>query len=95
MFLNINNQRYSCTRRIVKPQSVTYIGVEPEPAEVSGIIAMYRDDGFLMSEDDTAGYERKEYGGTVLKLSNEPIVPPSPYEPTADDVLNQILGVDE
>ena len=105
MYLNINNQRYSCTRRIVKPQSVTYIGVEPEPEEISGIIAMYRDDGFLMSEDNTDDYERKEYSGTVMTLTNEPeppeiIVPDEPVEPdepfaTSDDILNILLGVTE
>ena len=85
MYLNINNNRYSCTRRIVKPQSITFIGVEPEPEEISGVIEMYRDDGFLMSEDDTAGYERKGYSGTVLTLTNEPepLAPPTPPEPAA------------
>ena len=99
MYLNINNQRYSCTRRIVKPQSVTYIGVEPEVEEVSGIVALYRDDNFLLSEDDADSYARKIISGSVVTLTNEPVPPapptPPPYEPTADDILNLILGVTE
>lgn len=91
MYLNINNNRHYCTRRIVKPQSVTFIGVEPEPEEISGTIEMYRDDGFLMSEDDTAGYERKEFSGTVLVLTNEPVPPepPTPPEPTPREKREQ------
>ena len=56
---------------------------------------MYRDDGFLMSEDDAGDYARQTYAGTLLTLTNKP--EPVPVEhvhvPTDGEVLNVLLGV--
>lgn len=102
MQLNINNNQFSCTRRSVTPMGVAFFGVEPEPLEISGFVALYRDDGFLLSVDDADNYCRKIYSGTTLQLTNEPEPPippeppqPEPTEPSADDILNLLLGVTE
>ena len=98
MYLIINNQHYPLRRRKLTAQSVTYFGMETMPETVSGTITMYRDDGFEMSVDDADSYSRQVKSGTVLVLTNEP-EPPEPEpevdEPTADEILNAMLGVTE
>lgn len=86
MYIKIGETQYPCTRRIVTTDTVKYLSVSPDPGEVSGIIQMYRDDGFLMSEDDADNYERQTYAGTILTLTNkpEPVPVPTPApEPQA------------
>ena len=77
MYLVINNENYSLTRRKLMNDSVTYYGMTEMPETVSGTITMYRDDGFEMSVDDADSYARQVKGGTVLVLTNEP-EPPEP-----------------
>lgn len=91
MYLIINGAQYTCSRRY-RPKGkdeVKYFGVTPEPEEISGEVALYRDDGFLMCTDSTDSYERREFSGSTLTLSNEPI--PEPVEqdttPTAEEQL--------
>ena len=84
MYLVINNENYSLTRRKLMDNSVTYYGMETIPETVSGTITMYRDDGFEMSVDDADSYARQVKSGTVLVLTNEP-EPPEPPEPQISD----------
>lgn len=95
MYLLINNTQYPVTKRIVTKDTVKYLSVSPKPPAVSGTIQMYRDDGFLLSEDDATGYTRQTYAGTILTLTNKP--EPTPVEtvhvPTDGEVLNTLLGV--
>ena len=84
MYLVINNENYSLTRRKLTNNSVTYYGMSEIPDIVSGIITMYRDDGFEMSVDDADSYARQVKSGTVLVLTNEP-EPPEPPEPQISD----------
>lgn len=95
MYLLINNTQYPVTKRIVSKDTVKYLSVSPDPRPVSGSIQMYRDDGFLLSEDDPDGYTRQTYAGTILTLTNTP--EPTPVEtvhvPTDGEVLNTLLGV--
>ena len=84
MYLVINNENYSLTRRKLMNNSVTYYGMSEIPDTVSGIITMYRDDGFEMSTDDADSYARQVKSGTVLTLTNEP-EPPEPPEPQISD----------
>ena len=95
MYLTINNQNYPLRRRRLTSQSVTYFGMTEMPETVSGTITMYRDDGFEMSTDDADSYARQVKSGTVLTLTNEPEPEPEVDEPTADEILNVMLGVTE
>ena len=87
MYLKIGENQYSCTKRIKSTAgTLKFLGVSPAPGEVSGTIQMYRNDGFLMSEDDTSQYIRQKYAGTLLAFfaypEPEPVPTPTP-EPRA------------
>lgn len=95
MYITINGKQYTCRRRVVKTDRVRFMSVTPEVEEISGIVAMYRDDGFLLSEDNADDFARKFQNGTVLTLTNEPESTYKATEPTAEQLLNAILGVSE
>ena len=61
MYLLISNNQYPVDRRRVNSQSVVYSGVNTEPNPLEGTIQMFRDDGFLMSEDTVSDYLRHIY----------------------------------
>ena len=84
MFLSINGKIHSVSKRIVKGKTIKYLSVTPAVEEITGKIQMFRDDGFLMSEDNADEYSRKIYVGTLLTLTNEP-EPPEPPEPQISD----------
>ena len=86
MYIKIGKTQYPCTRRIVTGDTIKYLSVKPNPGEVTGKIQMYRDDGFLLSEDDASKYARQTYAGTIFTLTNkpEPVPVPTPApEPQA------------
>lgn len=96
MYLVINEARHTVTRRVVTPDTIKYLGVTPDPTEISGIIHMYRDDGFLMSTDDSSQFSRTLFSGTLLQLTNRPAPNtdpflPSPEPPTAK-VVTAVVG---
>lgn len=93
MHLVINGAQYTCKRRIVKANTIKYLSVTPTVEDISGTVSMYRDDGFLLSEDNADGYARRFMTGTLLTLTNEPESVPMAAEPTAEQLLNVILGV--
>ena len=74
MYLMINGVRHTVKRRFVSSDTIKYLGVTPEPDTVSGTISMYRNDGFLMSEDDVGKFTRKGYSGTVLLLTKNVVL---------------------
>ena len=86
MYIKIGDNQYPCTRRIVTGDTIKYLSVKPNPGEVTGKIQMYRDDGFLLSEDNADEYARQTYAGTIFTLTNKPepvpVIPPTP-EPQA------------
>ena len=96
MYLNINGVRHTVTRRIVTSDTIKYLGVTPEPAEINGVIHMYRNDGFLMSSDDSSSFSRKLCSGTLVQLTNkpapntDPFVPP--HEPPVAKVVTAVVG---
>ena len=96
MYLILNGVRHTVTRRLVSADTIKYLGVTPEPAEIVGTIHMYRDDGFLMSTDDSSKFSRKLFSGTLMQLTNmpelntDPFVPP-PEPPTAK-VVAAVVG---
>ena len=52
MYLLINDNKYSLTKRLVNRNNIKYINVYPEPSiSANDIIYMYSDDEFLLSED--------------------------------------------
>ena len=98
MYLMINGNRHTVSRRIVTADTIKYLTVDPAPEDISGTIQMYRNDGFLMSEDNADSFERKFCVGNLLTLTNKPEPVPVPVpdpEPTADEILDVLLGVTE
>lgn len=96
MYLIINGVRHTVSRRLVSSDTIKYIGVTPEPAEISGIISMYRDDGFLMSTDDPSQFSRKLFSGTLMQLTNKPVPNTDPFvpppEPPTAKVVTAVVG---
>lgn len=98
MYLMINGNQHTCGQRIVSSDTVMFLSVSPAPEEISGMIEMYRNDGFLMSSDNADDYERKFHEGALLTLTNKPeptVTPNTDNEPSADEVLDALLGVTE
>lgn len=81
MYLRISGTNYPVTRRLVGSDTIKYLGVTPEPLNVSGMIEMYRDDGFLMSSDNTDNFDRHVYSGTLFQLTNKPEADTKPFTP--------------
>lgn len=89
MYLLINGNKHTCSRRMVTEDSIKYLTVEPKPEEISGVIQLCRDEGFLLAEDSADSFERSTYSGTLLTLTNKP--EPQPHIPTVDEVRAQCL----
>ena len=96
MYLTINGSRHTVTRRIVTSDTIKYLGVTPEPAEIVGMIHMYRNDGFLMSTDDSSKFSRKLFSGTLMHLTNKPAPNTDPFvpppEPPSANVATAVVG---
>lgn len=101
MFLMINGNRHTVSRRILNRNEIRYLTVTPAPEQVTGKIQMYDNNGFMISEDDADQFLRSTYSGTLLILTNVPVpvpVEPSYSEPevTTDDMAQAIVeGVNE
>lgn len=80
MYLEINGVQYTCSKRITKKDTIKYLSVIPEVKDIGGIAKLYRDDGFLLCEDNLDNYERKYTAGTCLVVTNAP--EPTPIDPT-------------
>lgn len=90
MYLLINNTQYPVARRRVTSQSVVYSEVNTEPESLSGVIQMYSNEGFLLSEDNVSDYLRHTYQAPtygeegeilsygILTLTNLPEPEPQP-----------------
>lgn len=96
MYLTINGTRHTVKRRLVSADTIKYLGVTPEPGTIAGKVQMYRDDGFLMSEDKASNYSRQLYSGTLLQLTNKPELSTAPFvpatNPTAPPVVTAAVG---
>lgn len=95
MYLKIGENQYSCTKRIKSAAgTLKFLVVSPAPGKVSGTIRMYRDDGFLMSEDDVSEYIRQKYAGTLLAFfaypEPEPAPAPGPAGPTVEQRVDEL-----
>lgn len=91
MYIIVNENRHSVLRRIVTDDTIKYISVTPhvDVSEINGSIKMYRDDGFLLSEDDPSGFAYVTMTGTLLKLTNKETVTPV-YTPTVENRLTAL-----
>lgn len=99
MYIEYNGNKYPCKADVVTDVSAKYWNLpEDFPAPVEGEVILCADDDFELRRDNSADYLRQTFEGGVLTLTNAPEpVPaePSEPEPTADDVLNALLGVTE
>ena len=84
MYLIINGNRHTVSRRIVKADEIRYLSVTPEPEIISGKIQMYENNGFLISEDNADSFLRSTYSGTLLTLTNVPEPIPTESEPVPE-----------
>lgn len=96
MYLRINGVDYTVTRRLVNSDTIKYLGVTPTAINISGIINMYRDDGFLLSSDNADNFNRKLVSGTLLQLTNKPEPDTSSFtpipEPPSATVVTAVVG---
>ena len=69
MYLMINGNRHTVSRRVADPKEIRYLTVTPEPEQVTGKIQMYDNNGFMISEDDADKFLRSTYSGTLLILT--------------------------
>ena len=96
MYLTINGVRHTVTRRLVSSDTIKYIGVSPTPTKITGTIRMYRNDGFLMSSDDSSKFARALISGSLVQLTNipEPDTSPLPVipDPPAAKVVTAVVG---
>ena len=90
MYLIINDARHSVSKRIVKGKTIKYLSVSPAVEDISGTIRMFRDDGFLLSEDNADEYSRKTYVGTLLQISNDPEPVPVTPAPSLESRVTAI-----
>lgn len=100
MYINYNGVNYFCTCRPSK--TMVYRDLPNDfPFPIDGEIVLCADDGFVLRTDNTSDYLRQIFEDGVLTLTNvpepEPIEPdePSESEPSADELLDLLLGVNE
>lgn len=91
MYIIYNSTKYPCKCRPAKTMRYRELP-ESFPAPVSGEIALYADDDFLLRTDNTADYLRQTFEDGVLTLTNEPEPEPMP-EP--EPVEPQLTKLDE
>lgn len=92
MYLTINDNQYTVSKRIVTSDTIKYLTVTPEPDNISGIVKMYTDEGFLLSEDNLDDFERKTYTGTLLTVTNKPEHIPQPIPSLPEYVTYEALA---
>lgn len=90
MRIEIGGNTYSTSRRILKGDTLIFLSVSPDPDLPAANIKMYRDDGFLISEDDVSEYLRYEYNGTTLTFTNKPKEQPTPLEPSLNSRVSDL-----
>ncbi len=87
MCIEVNGTKYPCQCR--PGESMVYRGLpEDFPAPATGTVALCRDDGFILREDDPADYLRQVFEGGTLTLTNAP--EPVPVEPAPAPVRTAI-----
>lgn len=80
MYITIQGSTYADARRVMFPGSgnVAFIGESiPAGLDAPGVIGVYRDDGFLLREDDAAQFNRVSSQAGALLLTNRPLPEPT------------------
>ena len=97
MYIKISNKTYPCAGYTPRGGTVIYRGVGGLELPVVGAVTLCADDGFALSAQDAAGYQRQLYEGGVLTLTNdpEPEPMPEPTEPPIDPVTSLELALAE
>jgi len=90
MYLLINDNKYTVSRRIKEKDTLKFLSVSPNPENITGNIEMYRDDGFLLSTDNIDDYKKVSYTGTLLKLTN--VTEDNKVKPTITQILGNRIG---
>lgn len=78
MYLIINGNKHTCSKRIVSKNrdTIQYLTVSPAVEDISGTAKLFRDDDFLLAEDNLDNFQRKSMTGTLLKVTNKPVAQP-------------------
>jgi hypothetical protein len=101
MYIAYKDKKYPCNASVSVTTMRYWNLPEDFSAPVDGEIILCADDGFELRRDNSADYLRQTFANGMLTLTNEPepvpVEPEEPVEPepTADDVLNALLGVTE
>lgn len=101
MYIAYKDKKYPCKASVSETTMRYWELPEDFPAPVDGEIILCDNDDFEMRRDNSADYLRQTFVNGMLTLTNEPepvpVEPEEPVEPepTADDVLNALLGVTE
>ena len=80
MYIMIQGNTYANVRRVVFPGSgnVAFIGESiPAGLDALGVISVYRDDGFLLRQDDSSKFARIASQNGALLLTNQPLPEPT------------------
>ena len=94
MFIINETKRYDVSRANFSKSTLTWSGIKELETPITGTVITYRNDGFVMREDEVSAWLRQTYENGILTLTNlpepEPYEPPEPIEPmpTVEDVLN-------
>lgn len=101
MYIIYKSLKYPCGFR--QNRHAVYYTNLPDtfPAPIDGEVKLHADDGFYMRTDNVANFLRQTWENNTLTLTNQPEPEPVPvepsepgeHEPTADEVLNALLGV--
>lgn len=96
MYLMINGTKHTVSQRVATSDTIRFFDVTPEPVDISGAIQMFRNDGFLMSEDSTDHFARKFCSDAVLLLTNTPEPNTEPFIPAFETprvkVVTAVVG---
>lgn len=99
MYIKYENQKYSCKCDITN--DAIYYKELPDnfPETVEGEIVLCDNAGFELRKDKTENYKRQTFENGTLMLTNAPEVEPLPEppepEPSAEELLDILLGVTE
>lgn len=98
MYIEINGVTYAGAKRAKGAQSVSYLAEGlSEGLEAAGAISVYRDDGWLLCEDNAGDYARQESKQGMLRLTNvpEPVaVEPAEGEAAEEPVVEEATQLD-
>lgn len=89
MYLETNGAKYPNVRRYADGESISYTGASLVDVAELGTVNVYRDDGFLLTTDDTTQYPFKTItNGYILLRKSEPQEP----QISDDEALSIITG---